>query len=124
MTVNYNDKILKIEEIGEEDEMLDIEVNKDHLFYANGILTKNSLGVPATADFMAIFGEDQNSLTYESELHYKIIKSRLGGRVGVIDKFYIDTRNLKMYDAIECDQWFEDAKISGDDRKMAQTSGE
>jgi len=75
-----------------------------------------SIGVPATADFMAIFGTDEDKLVYQNELHYKIVKNRLGGRVGEIDKLYYDTRSLKMYDSSEEEEWLKDAKETGDDR--------
>jgi len=75
-----------------------------------------SMGIPATADFMAILGIDETQMVYESEILYKIVKSRIGGRVGMIDKFYLDKRSLKMYDATELDIWIEDATISGDER--------
>ena len=76
-----------------------------------------SLGVPATADFMAILGTDEDNMAYQNEILYKITKNRLGGRVGQFDKFYLDARSLKMYDSCELDLWIEDAEISGDDRK-------
>lgn len=79
-----------------------------------------SVGVAATADLIAIFGSGEDKAVYESELFYKIVKNRLGGRVGVVDKFYYDQRNLKMYDSTEQDQWVDDAKISNDTRKMAE----
>lgn len=47
----YNDEIVEIEEVGEL-ETIDISVSGDNLFYCNGILTKNSFGLPATADMM------------------------------------------------------------------------
>jgi replicative DNA helicase len=75
-----------------------------------------SIGVPATADFMCVFGTDEDKLVYENEVHYKIIKNRLGGRVGESDKLYYDARNLRMYDASEETMWHEDAGISGDRR--------
>lgn len=75
-----------------------------------------SLGVPATADFMAILGTDEDSMVYENEILYKITKNRLGGRVGQFDKFYLDAKSLKMYDSSELDEWIEDAEISGDER--------
>ena len=78
-----------------------------------------SLAIPNTADFFPILGVKKDKLVYESEVHYKIIKNRLGGMVGVIDKFYVDKKSLKMYDRNELDLWFEEAKISGDARKSA-----
>ena len=79
-----------------------------------------SWGLPATCDFMGIFGTDEDALIYENELHYKIVKNRLGGRVGEIDKLYLDTRTLKMYDNTELDLWLSDASISGDERNIAE----
>jgi hypothetical protein len=117
--ITYDDEIVSIEYIGQQ-ECIDIEVSDDHLFYANGLLTKNSVGVAATADLIAIFGSGEDKAVYESELFYKIVKNRLGGRVGVVDKFYTDARNLKMYDSSEQDQWVDDAKISNDTRSMAE----
>jgi replicative DNA helicase len=75
-----------------------------------------SMGVPATADFMSMMGTDEDALIYESEIHNKIVKNRLGGRIGESWKFYYDTRTLKMYDETEMDNWIEDAKITGDER--------
>jgi len=75
-----------------------------------------SMGIPATADFMAILGTDEEQMVYESEVLYKITKSRISGRVGHIEKFYLDKRSLKMYDESELDLWIEESTISGDDR--------
>ena len=77
-----------------------------------------SMGVPATADFISIYGLNPDELVYLNEVHYKIEKNRLGGRVGETDKFYYDARSLKMYDASEEDLWIEEAKISMDSRKL------
>ena len=77
-----------------------------------------SHGVPATADFMSIFGTDPDALIYESELHNKIVKNRFGP-VGDILKMFYDSRNLKMYDQEEEDLWMEDAQLSGDERNPA-----
>lgn len=77
-----------------------------------------SMGIPATADFMAIMGTDETQMVYESEILYKIEKSRIGGRVGTIDRFYLDKRSLKMYDSMELDLWIEEATISGDERNQ------
>lgn len=78
-----------------------------------------SLGVPATADFMSIIATNEDALIYQSELHNKIVKNRLGGRVGDIWKSYYDARSLKMYDETEQDLWMQDAQISGDNREIA-----
>jgi replicative DNA helicase len=92
------------------------EINFNHI--------AESMGIPATADFMAILGTDENEMIYESEVLYKITKSRIGGMVGTIDKFYLDKRSLKMYDASEMDEWIEDATISGDTRNEIERNGE
>jgi replicative DNA helicase len=76
-----------------------------------------SMGIPATADFMAIMGTNEEDMVYESEILYKITKSRIGGRVGHVERFYLDKHSLKMYDASELDLWIEDATISGDSRE-------
>lgn len=80
----------------------------------------DSMGVGATADFMMIHGIDEDSLVYQNEVHSKIQKNRIGGRVGDIIKFYYDKRNLRMYDETEIDKWLDDIKISGDERKMSK----
>lgn len=77
-----------------------------------------SMGIPATADFMAIMGGDENSMVYESEVAYKIVKNRLGGQIGAIDKLYFDDRSLKMYDSTELDMWIEDSKRTEGSRNL------
>lgn len=77
-----------------------------------------SMGIPATADFMVIMGTSEEEMVYESEILYKITKSRIGGRVGHVEKFYLDKHSLKMYDASELDLWIDDATISGDERNQ------
>lgn len=49
--MNFNDEIVSIEILNEE-EMIDIEVSEDHLFYGDGILISNSIGIPAVCDLM------------------------------------------------------------------------
>jgi len=80
--------------------------------------TAESIGVPAVADFIAIYGEDEEKMLYESEIHYKIEKNRIGGRVGSIGKFFFDTRSLKLYDETEERVWYKDAETSGDKRNI------
>jgi len=77
-----------------------------------------SMGIPATADFIAIYGINEDELIYKNEVHYKIEKNRLGGRVGEVDKFYYDARNLKMYDISEEQVWLDEAEISKDSRNL------
>jgi len=77
-----------------------------------------SMGVPATADFMMIMGANDEGMVYNNEVHYKIVKNRLGGRVGEMDKFYYDARSLKMYCSSELEMWMNDIVTSGDDRNV------
>lgn len=78
-----------------------------------------SLGLPATADFMAILGVDDDSIIYNNELHYKIVKNRFGGRVGETNRLMYDSRSLKMYDTTEQELWIQEAQESGDERNVA-----
>lgn len=82
----------------------------------------DSLGIPATADFMSIMGSNDEHMVYNNEVHYKIVKNRFGGRVGEMDKFYYDARSMKMYCASELDLWMDDVVSSGDERNMASHS--
>lgn len=78
-----------------------------------------SMGLPATSDFMGIYGVDEDAMVYQNEVHYKIVKNRLGGQVGSIDKLYYDARTLAMYDSTEMDLWLSDSQITGDSRDAA-----
>lgn len=72
--LNFNDPIISIEEIGEV-ETTDISTSGDNLFYCNGILTKNSFGLPATADLMiALISTEQ--LEKMNQLMVKQLKNR------------------------------------------------
>ena len=77
-----------------------------------------SLGLAATSDFMSILGTNDDDMVYESELCGKIVKNRLGGRVGENFTMYYDSRTLKMYDESEMDVWLNDAVITGDERNF------
>jgi hypothetical protein len=56
----YNDEIVEIEYIGER-ETIDISVTGDSLFYCNGVLTKNSIGLAATCDVICSLWQDEES---------------------------------------------------------------
>lgn len=71
--IDFNDEIIEIIEL-DDDLTIDIEVDGDHLFYANGVLTHNSsygakdmgmesisesIGIPQTADVMVSFILDE-----------------------------------------------------------------
>jgi len=72
--IDYNDEIVSIEEFGVQ-ETIDITVTGDNLFYCNDILTKNSFGIAATADFICSIYEN-DSLKEEEKYLFKILKSR------------------------------------------------
>ena len=77
-TIDFNDEIVEIEYLGEQ-EMMDITVSRDNLFMANSILTKNSFGVPATADFLLALmrTEEHDEL---NQVLCKQIKSRYANK--------------------------------------------
>ena len=79
-----------------------------------------SIALAATADFIGIIGSDEDAQVYESEVSIKIAKNRLGGRIGDILKFYVDTRTLGIYDTTELDDWLNDASETGDERTIAE----
>lgn len=95
--ISYNDEIVSIEPM-ENLETVDISVSGDNLFYCNGILTKNSFGLPATADFMIalISGEDLESL---GQVMIKQLKNRYSD-ISKMKRFVvgIDRSMMKLYD--------------------------
>lgn len=95
--IDYNDRIMAIEPMGEL-ETVDISVSGDNLFYCNGILTKNSFGLPATADLMfaLISSEELEKL---GQVMVKQLKNRYSD-VGTYKRFTvgIDRSRMKMYD--------------------------
>ena len=113
MSFLFNIPVISVSQLNREGSSIDLR-SLDFVFISE------SMGLPATADFMTIFGEDDEQMIYASELSYKIVKNRIGGRVGEINKFFYDTRSLKLYDVNELDVWLEDSNISGDDRKLAE----
>ena len=127
-----NDMYLSVKYVAEELRALSFEfiipvisvsqLNRDGTFAGFSQLDYNyiaeSMGIPATADFMSIMGVDEDAWVYEHELHNKIVKNRFG-RPGVVWKCYYDERTLKMYDESELDLWLEDARIFHEERPLA-----
>lgn len=74
--LDYNDEIVSIEEVGVE-ETMDITVSSDNLFYANNILTKNSIGLPATLDWFAAITTDE-VLQQNNQQLLHLLKTRWG----------------------------------------------
>lgn len=87
-----------------------MKISFDEVDFTN---TSESVGVPATADALFILGTDPDRMVYTNEVHYKIVKNRIGGQIGAIDKFYLDPRSLKLYDSTELQLWMNDAQKSG-----------
>lgn len=77
----YNDEIVSIVELEEEDTM-DITVSADNLFYANGILTKNSIGLPQTLDFFMAQTTDDIMMENGKQL-WHLLKTRWGNKSNV-----------------------------------------
>ena len=99
----YDDEIVEIEEVGDK-ETIDISVSGDNLFYCNDILTKNSFGLPATADFMIglMSSEDLEAL---GQIAVKQLKNRWGD-VGYYKRFVvgIDRPKMRLYNVEESAQ--------------------
>lgn len=95
--IDYNDEIVSIEDVGTLD-TVDISVSGDNLFYCNNILTKNSFGLPATADFMfaLISNETMEQL---GQIMIKQLKNRYNDPAKN-KKFMIgiDRSKMKLYD--------------------------
>jgi|TARA_Y100000310_G_scaffold88666_1_gene85733 hypothetical protein len=109
------DKIVSIEEI-EERKCIDIEVDGNHLFFANEILTHNSstdvgledtsesFGLPATADFMfALISNDE--LEQLGQLLVKQLKNRYNDPT-TNKRFVIgvDRSRMKLFDCAQAAQ--------------------
>jgi replicative DNA helicase len=77
-----------------------------------------SLGTAATSDTIMIFGTNEDDMIYESEIHCKFVKNRLGGRVSESCRFYMDSRSLRLLDESELEQWIAEAQITGDERNL------
>ena len=92
--IDFNDEIESIEYIGEE-ELIDIEVSHDNLFYANDILTHNSaignteagmenisesLKIAMTAD-VAIMLINNDQMKEQNQQIWKLVKNRYTGQM-------------------------------------------
>lgn len=92
--IDFNDEIESIEYLDEEIEMQDITVSGSNLFYANGILTKNSFGIAMTADMM--FGMISTpELDELGHLRLKQLKNRFGD-INKPSSFIVSINRAKM----------------------------
>lgn len=129
------EKITDIEYIGELD-AIDIEVDGNHLFYANDILTHNSnsdpgledtsesFGLPATADFMFALVSNEE-LEQLNQIIVKQLKNRYND-----PNFYkrfiigVDRSKMKLYDVEASAQaGLSDAGHDRDDKPLFDKSG-
>lgn len=101
--IDFNDEVASITDLGDMD-LMDITVTRDNLFYANNILTKNSMGVPATADFMLSLSRTEE-LDQMGQLLAKQIKSRYGKKTAK-PRFVIgvDLDTQKLFDVNQDEQ--------------------
>jgi hypothetical protein len=103
LNIDYNDEIVSIECVGCK-ETIDIAVSDDNLFYCSNILTKNSFGVPATADLMfAIINTEQ--LENTNQVLIKQLKNRYNDIVK--NKRFllgVDRSKMRLYDLEEIAQ--------------------
>ena len=95
--LEFNDEIIEIEDVGEI-MTTDISTSGDNLFYCNGILTKNSFGLPATADLMiALISNEQ--LESMGQLMIKQLKNRYNDPA--VNKRFtvgVDRSKMRLYD--------------------------
>lgn len=73
--IDYNDEITEIIDMEEEFDMIDITVSGANLFYANGILTKNSHGLSMTSDLI-LAGISTEALEEMQQIKFKQLKNR------------------------------------------------
>ena len=104
------ESITNIEELDYDIEMIDIEVNGNHLFFANNILTHNSnsdveitdtsesFGLPATADLMVAFMRTEQ-LDKMGQIMVKQLKNRYNDS-STNKRFTvgIDLAKMRLYD--------------------------
>lgn len=113
--MNFNDEIVKIEILNEE-EMVDIEVSDDHLFYGDGILISNSIGIPAVSDLMFAIYRDED-MDNMSQFMVKQLKNRFRDK-GYKLKFIIgcDREKQLLFDVSEDAQTLikEDVQVDMD----------
>ena len=100
---DFKDEIISIEPVGLLP-TVDISVDGDHYYFCNGILTHNSFGLPATADFMFALISDDN-LQQQNQFLIKILKNRYND-VMQNRKFLIgvDRSRMKLYNINESEQ--------------------
>jgi hypothetical protein len=95
--LEFNDEIVEIEDVGEV-MTTDISTSGDNLFYCNGILTKNSFGLPATCDLLLAFISTEE-LEKANQYLVKQLKNRYSDKAN--NKRFIvgvDRPKMRLYD--------------------------
>jgi hypothetical protein len=127
--INFNDEIVSIEEVGILD-TIDISVDQDHLFYCNGILLKNSFGLPATVDLMLGIQAPEELIDL-NQFMFTQLKNRYND-MNKNRKFIIgvDRNKMRLYDIEECGQTLINANNTGNNttkstktKKVKQSGG-
>lgn len=79
--IDFCDEIVSIEEMDNR-ELIDIQVSGDNLFYANDILTKNSIGLPQSLDWFIAVTTNEVLMENNQQLIH-LLKTRWGAKQSV-----------------------------------------
>ena len=96
-SIDFNDEIIEIEEVGELD-VVDITVDNDSLFYANDVLTKNSYGLVFGCDIL-IGIITTPEFDAQNKICFKQLKNRYRD-INMNNKFLlgVNKSKMKLYD--------------------------
>jgi hypothetical protein len=109
--IDYNDEIVSIVELSDE-QTVDITVSKDSLFYANNILTKNSIGLPQSLDFFIALVTNEELMEMGRQMMI-LLKTRFGNKQNAKSQLVgIDFDKMRYYD-IESDTSSQVAAVVG-----------
>lgn len=115
--IKFNDEIVSIEYVGDE-EMGDIEVTGDHLFFLDDILVHNSainntssdnstisdsMGTAMTADWMCFLLQTEE-LKEKNIITFKITKNRYNGRTDIFN-MNVDYTKMRVSDEFKVDSF-------------------
>lgn len=100
--IKFNDEIVSIEDVGIK-ETIDISVTGDNLFFCNDILTKNSFGLPMTADWMGAIIQNEELFELQKYL-LKVIKSRFDDNIHEIYTLGVDRSHMRLLHLDESQQ--------------------
>jgi len=107
--IDYNDEIISIDDIGD-CETIDITVTGDSLFLCNDILTKNSVGLAATADVIVSIYQNEEDREL-GIIRLGMMKNRYGTR-GHTQAMRIDYPTLPIHQAEDLMEESSDSSYS------------